>query len=119
MCHRRLESAASLSLGVQRLMDGNGDVDVAVVSDRDNSAIAVLNRCGDATSPACVGDLDGDEDTDFLDGADLASNFGAGPNATRAQGDLNGDGLNDTLDVADLAKGFGRGLQIRPANGSA
>ncbi len=61
-------------------------------------------------SPAlCAGDVNGDGATDVFDFTDLASNFGAGPGATRAQGDVNGDGFVDVFDFADLASDFGCG----------
>jgi hypothetical protein len=58
-------------------------------------------------APECVGDVNGDGKTDVFDFADLASNFGAGPGATRQQGDLNGDGFVDVFDFGDLAGDFG------------
>jgi hypothetical protein len=62
---------------------------------------------GAAPTPECPGDVDGDGDTDVFDFADLASGFGAGPGATRAEGDLTGDGFVDVFDFADLASDFG------------
>jgi endonuclease I len=60
-------------------------------------------------TPACDGDVDGDGDTDVFDFSELASNFGAGPGATRSMGDLTGDGFVDVFDFADLAVDFGCG----------
>jgi hypothetical protein len=60
-----------------------------------------------APTPGCVADINGDGVTDVFDFADLASDFGAGPGATRAQGDVNGDGFVDVFDFADLASDFG------------
>jgi hypothetical protein len=58
-------------------------------------------------TPGCVADINGDGATDVFDFADLASNFGAGPDATRAHGDVNGDGFVDVFDFGDLASDFG------------
>jgi hypothetical protein len=62
---------------------------------------------GIQTVPLCAGDVNGDGVTDTFDFGELASNFGAGPGATRAQGDLNGDGIVDTFDFGELAADFG------------
>jgi hypothetical protein len=61
----------------------------------------------EAPTPGCAGDVNGDGSTDVFDFGDLASNFGAGPDATREQGDLNGDGFVDVFDFGDLAADFG------------
>jgi parallel beta-helix repeat protein len=55
----------------------------------------------------CVGDIDGDCDTDVFDFSALAANFGSGPGASRAQGDLTGDGFVDVFDFSELAANFG------------
>ncbi len=55
----------------------------------------------------CPGDVNGDDVVDVFDFADLASGFGAAPDATRAQGDLNADGVVDVFDFSDLASLFG------------
>jgi parallel beta-helix repeat protein len=55
----------------------------------------------------CVGDIDGDCDTDVFDFSALAANFGSGPGASRAQGDLTGDGFVDVFDFSELAADFG------------
>ncbi len=60
-----------------------------------------------APAPACPGDINGDGATDVFDFGDLASNFGAGPGATREQGDLTGDGFVDVFDFGELAADFG------------
>jgi hypothetical protein len=60
-----------------------------------------------APTPACPGDIDGDNDTDVFDFAALADGFGSGPGATRGAGDLTGDGFVDVFDFATLAEDFG------------
>lgn len=55
----------------------------------------------------CIGDINGDFNTDLNDFAILAVHFGGGPGLTRAQGDLNGDGFVDLNDFAILAVDFG------------
>ncbi len=62
---------------------------------------------GAAPTPDCPGDIDGNGSTDVFDFAELASNFGAGPGATRAEGDLTGDGFVDVFDFGELAADFG------------
>jgi hypothetical protein len=68
---------------------------------------ANFNQVRFTVAPACDADIDGDGDTDVFDFAELASNFGAGPGATREQGDLTGDGFVDVFDFADLTADFG------------
>jgi hypothetical protein len=58
----------------------------------------------------CVGDLDGDDDTDVFDFAMLADGFGAVGLQPFTGGDVNGDGAVDTFDFADLASDFGCGV---------
>jgi beta-glucanase (GH16 family) len=57
--------------------------------------------------PSCVGDVNGDGVTDVFDFGELAANFGAGPDATRAQGDVTGDGVVDVFDFGEIAGDFG------------
>jgi hypothetical protein len=58
---------------------------------------------------ACLGDVDGDGDTDVFDFASMAAHFGVGPGATQEQGDLDGDGYVNVFDFATLAGDFGCG----------
>lgn len=60
-----------------------------------------------ASAPGCPGDITGDGGTNAADFVVLASNFGVGPDATRAQGDLDGDGFVSASDFVVLAGAFG------------
>ena len=60
-----------------------------------------------ASTPACPGDITGDGATNAADFVVLAGNFGAGPDATRAQGDLDGNGLVNASDFVALAGAYG------------
>jgi hypothetical protein len=55
----------------------------------------------------CPGDINGSGSVNAADFTILASNFGAGPNATRDEGDLSGDGLVNAQDFVILAGAFG------------
>jgi FG-GAP-like repeat len=80
-------------------LDGNGTLDIVgvnVFNDQSvhESSVAVLfNEC----AAACIGDLDGDGDTDQ---ADLGALLGAYNNDDG--GDLNGDGFTDQADLGIL-----------------
>jgi hypothetical protein len=66
--------------------------------------------CADAVDPCqCLGDLNGDGETNVFDFTELAGNFGlSGPScATRAQGDLNCDGVVNVFDFTELSANFG------------
>jgi hypothetical protein len=54
----------------------------------------------------CAGDLDGDLDTDVLDFAIFASNFGTSV-TPGTNGDLTGDGAVDVFDFTEFASDFG------------
>lgn len=56
--------------------------------------------------PVCVGDIDGDEDTDVFDFGTLATNFGSSVPAGTG-GDLNGDGNVNVFDFGIFAGDFG------------
>jgi hypothetical protein len=57
--------------------------------------------------PACPGDLDGDEDIDLSDLAQLLGNYGMTGGATYEDGDLDGDGDVDLQDLAALLAVYG------------
>ena len=60
------------------------------------------------TPPACPGDLDGDNDVDLGDLAQLLGNYGTTSGATYEQGDLDGDGDVDLADLAALLARYGQ-----------
>ena len=55
----------------------------------------------------CVGDLDGDGDTDLADLGILLADFGCMPPPGPCVGDLNGDGITDLADLGILLADFG------------
>ncbi len=57
--------------------------------------------------PGCVGDLDGDNDTDVFDFGIFVSGFGAVSGATRNEGDYDGNGTVDILDFGVFASAYG------------
>ncbi len=64
----------------------------------------VLFSCDDEV---CPGDLDGDNDVDLADLAQLLGNYGITSGATYEQGDLDGDGDVDLSDLAALLGVYG------------
>ena len=58
------------------------------------------------TPPGCVGDLDGDGDTDLADLGILLADFGCTP-PPNCVGDLDGDGDTDLADLGILLADFG------------
>jgi hypothetical protein len=59
-----------------------------------------------APPPTCVGDLDGDGDTDIFDFAIFAPNFATSGHVPFTNGDLDGDGDVDIFDFAIFAPNF-------------
>lgn len=57
-------------------------------------------------TPACPGDVDGDNDADSTDLSILLTHFGTLSGATRDIGDLDGDGDVDSLDLSLLLRVF-------------
>ncbi len=99
---------ATGNLGLAGLGFAGGDVDGdGVVTQADLDLISGIASGPCAVAPACVGDITGDGSTNALDFNVVASNFGAGPGATRSQGDLTGDGFVNALDFNILAGDFG------------
>ena len=62
---------------------------------------------GAAEEPFCFGDLDGDNDIDLADLAQLLSNYGTPSGAVYEDGDLDGDGDVDLADLAALLAVYG------------
>ena len=56
---------------------------------------------------ACPGDLDGDNDTDISDLAELLANYGTTSGASYENGDIDGDGDVDRADLASLLGVYG------------
>ncbi len=59
------------------------------------------------TEVPCPGDLDGDNDVDLADLAELLGHYGLTEGATYEDGDLDGDGDVDLADLADLLGVYG------------
>jgi hypothetical protein len=57
--------------------------------------------------PACPGDLDGDDDIDISDLAQLLANYGLTMDASYEEGDLDQDGDIDLADLAELLGLYG------------
>ncbi len=62
---------------------------------------------GAAEEPFCFGDLDGDNDVDLADLAQLLANYGTPSGAVYEDGDLDGDGDVDLTDLAGLLGVYG------------
>jgi hypothetical protein len=60
-----------------------------------------------AAPPPCPGDLDGDEDVDLADLAQLLGNYGITGGASYEDGDLDGDGDVDLSDLSALLAVYG------------
>jgi hypothetical protein len=81
-------------------LDGNG-VDDLVATQPYASYLSVhLNQCGET----CIGDLDGDGDTDQADLGALLASYGNDDG-----GDLDGDGDTDQADLGELLGDYGCG----------
>ncbi len=73
-----------------------------------NSGSAYVFRSLDALRPpSCPGDLDGDDDVDLADLAELLGNYGETGGMTYEDGDLDGDGDVDLADLAELLGVYG------------
>jgi hypothetical protein len=62
---------------------------------------------GAAEGEFCFGDLDGDNDVDLADLAQLLANYGTTSGAEYEDGDLDGDGDVDLADLAGLLAVYG------------
>ena len=62
---------------------------------------------GAAEEPFCFGDLDGDNDVDLADLAQLLAHYGETSGMTYEDGDLDGDGDVDLSDLAALLSVYG------------
>jgi hypothetical protein len=62
---------------------------------------------GAGAAPFCFGDLDGDNDIDLADLAQLLANYGTPSGAVYEDGDLDVDGDVDLADLAALLSVYG------------
>ncbi|MEO1058520.1 MAG: alpha-amylase family glycosyl hydrolase, partial [Actinomycetota bacterium] len=88
-------------------LPGVGGLTSGLGTSPDLTAVAGDQFVVAAPIPVCPGDIDGDGATGLADFRVLATNFGAGPSATRLQGDLSGDGWVTLSDFSILANDFG------------
>ncbi len=65
------------------------------------------NFCIKGLAVGCFGDLDGDNDVDLADLAQLLANYGVTSGASYEDGDLDGDGDVDLADLASLLAVYG------------
>lgn len=77
--------------------NGTGTLDECDIDDGSSNDI---NHNGVPDECECLGDLDGDNDVDLADLAQLLGNYGTTSGATYEQGDIDAD---DDVDLADLA----------------
>ncbi len=83
-------------------LDGS-DVELLPIEGIFPAGIAILSDA----EPTCPGDLDGDNDVDLADLAELLGGYGITEGATYEDGDLDGDGDVDLADLADLLGLYG------------
>ncbi len=81
-------------------LDGNGVEDLVATQPYGSYFSIHLNQCSDT----CVGDLDGDGDTDQADLGQLLASYGVDEG-----GDLDGDGDTDQTDLGELLGDYGCG----------
>ncbi|MEO1129319.1 MAG: matrixin family metalloprotease, partial [Planctomycetota bacterium] len=110
----RIDQIGGISVTSQfRIRFGAEDADPGSVVEAGVDAFSITGRDCTFTPPtSCIGDVDGDGDTDLGDFTDLASNFGAsglpfGSGESRTLGDLDDDGDVDLGDFTILASDFG------------
>jgi hypothetical protein len=84
-----------------------GQPDAGVVMTGGDYALAGGFWAGGAEEPFCYGDLDGDNDIDLADLAQLLSKYGTPSGAVYEDGDLDGDGDVDLADLAGLLSVYG------------
>jgi hypothetical protein len=84
-----------------------GQPDAGAVMTGGDYALAGGFWAGGAEEPFCYGDLDGDNDIDLADLAQLLSNYGTTSGAVYEDGDLDGDGDVDLADLAGLLAVYG------------
>ncbi len=83
-------------------LDGS-DVELLPIEGIFPAGIAILSDA----EPTCPGDLDGDNDVDLADLAELLGGYGITEGATYEDGDLDGDGDVDLADLAELLGLYG------------
>ncbi|MFQ5807169.1 MAG: hypothetical protein ACE5I3_12040, partial [Phycisphaerae bacterium] len=104
-------------------LDGDGDVDEPIPFDLDGNPRFVddpgMPDSGNGTPPivdmgayefqgeTCFGDLDGDDDIDLTDLAQLLGNYGTTSGAVYTDGDLDREGDVDLADLAALLSVYG------------
>ncbi len=89
-------------------------IDWVIPDDAGEYDVMVTNACGSVISdpatltvtPNCVGDIDGDSDTDWSDLAILLTDYGC-MSPSDCVGDLNGDGASNLTDLAILFGDWG------------
>jgi len=77
------------------------ECDIADGTSQDINSNGIPDEC------ECLGDLDGDNDIDLADLAQLLANYGTTSGATYEDGDLDGDGDVDLSDLAALLAVYG------------
>jgi hypothetical protein len=90
--------------------DGVGLYDFYYVPERDELLILDFSQRSllvFGVGVPCPGDLDGDNDVDLADLAQLLGNYGMTSGATYEDGDLDGDGDVDLADLAELLGEYG------------
>jgi hypothetical protein len=99
---------AMLTVGGDFELSGTiGQPDAGVVMTGGDFELAGGFWAGGAEEPFCFGDLDGDNDIDLADLAQLLSNYGIPSGAVYEDGDLDLDGDVDLADLAGLLSVYG------------
>ena len=86
--------------------DCNGN-EVLDECDIDDGTSADINGNGIPDECECLGDLDGDNDIDLTDLAQLLANYGMTSGATYEDGDIDADSDVDLTDLAELLAVYG------------
>lgn len=84
-----------------------GQPDAGVLMSAGDYELAGGFWAGGAAEPFCFGDLDGDNDIDLADLAQLLANYGTPSGAVYEDGDLDADGDVDLADLAALLAVYG------------
>ncbi|MFN0136717.1 MAG: hypothetical protein ACKVS9_11455 [Phycisphaerae bacterium] len=82
-------------------------LDLVFGIDGSGSDVPELFIDNEDTLPICSGDLDGDDDVDLADLAELLSNFGLVDGVAYSNGDLDRDGDVDLADLSGMLARFG------------
>ena len=101
-----LDAAGVTLTSTMRLRFTTNDADPQSINESGLDAFHVITlSCEEG--PDCFGDLDGDNDVDLADLAQLLANYGTTSGATYEDGDLDGDGDVDLADLAALLSVYG------------